>query len=122
MHSSGLTEPSMMTFVPGFSCACRMICPDAGTENTSTKPKVAQSDRIALRASMYRRMGKIVCMRLLTAYRLQLTRGRPASAPADLGAPGPGGLAEWLVRPGQSEGFPVRAMRRTPVVRLPAAP
>jgi hypothetical protein len=35
---------------------------DSGTENSSTKPKVAQSDRIASRASLYRRMGKRVCM------------------------------------------------------------
>ena len=45
-------------------CACRTNCPDSGTENNSMKPKVAQSQRIAPRASLYRRMGKIVCMTL----------------------------------------------------------
>src|SRR3989304_5998957 len=67
MRSSGLADPSMMTFVPSFSCACRTLCPDSETENNSTKPNVAQSDRIAPRASLYRRMGKIVCMPLLAA-------------------------------------------------------
>src|SRR5262245_36966293 len=62
MFSSSLTDPSMMRFVPSISRACWTIGPDSGTENNSTKPKVAQSDRIAPRASLYRRIGKIVCI------------------------------------------------------------
>src|SRR5271167_2917353 len=47
MCSSGLMDPSMMTFVPSFSCECRTNCRESGAENHSMKPKVAQSPRTA---------------------------------------------------------------------------
>jgi hypothetical protein len=62
MCSSSLTDPSMTTFVPSLNWACRTTCPDSGTENNSTKPKVSQSHRMADLASVYLRIGKIVCI------------------------------------------------------------
>jgi hypothetical protein len=36
--------------------------PDSGMQNNSTNPKLSQSHRIAARASLYGRIGKMVCM------------------------------------------------------------